>query len=237
VDRLRPLLVPLIVLLCFPAGAAAQVASEQTARELLYEAADAIDEAQDRIRAGSQLEADRLLTQAEQYLDKAERLDPNLTRVAYERSRLYHVDGQPDIAEGLLLQAMTEQLRISDHTQAVDLLDRIRRDLDKPSIGLEWSRARTSRDVGIGVLIGGAITSIIGYSIAFSSLSESTYARSEPDIAAQRAGLVLTAAGGGIALGGGIVTIGGASRVGKLEAVLPGPWRLDGARRKAARRR
>ena len=236
-DRLRPLLVPIIILVCVPVGAAAQVAPEQTARDLLYEAADAIDEAEDRIRAGSQLQADRLLTQAEQYLDKAERLDPTLSRVAYERARLYQVDGQPDIAEGILLVAMTEQLRISDHVQAVGLLDQIRQELDKPTIGLEWARARTTRDLGIGVLIGGAITSIIGYSVAFSSLAGSTYDRAEPDLATQRAGLVISAAGGGIALGGGIVTIGGASRVGKLEAVLPGPWRLEGARRKAARRR
>lgn len=236
-DRLRPLLVPLLLLLALPASARAQVPPEQTARDLLYEAADAIDAAQERIRAGYQLEADRLLTQAEQYLDKAERLDPSLSRVAYERSRLYQVDGQPDIAEGILLTAMTEQLQIGDHVQAVGLLDEIRRELDKPSIGLEWSRARTTRDVGVGMLIGGAVTSIVGYSIAFSSLAGSTYERAEPDLAAQQAGLIISAAGGGVALGGGIVTITGGSRVHKLEAVLPGPWRLDGARRKAGRRR
>jgi len=74
VDRLRLLLVPLIFLAGLPAGALAQEAPEQRARDLLYEAADAIDAAQERIRSGYQLEADRLLTQAEQYLDKAERL-------------------------------------------------------------------------------------------------------------------------------------------------------------------
>ncbi len=236
-DRLRLLLVPLIFLAGLPAGALAQEAPEQRARDLLYEAADAIDAAQERIRSGYQLEADRLLTQAEQYLDKAERLDPTLTRVAYERSRLFQVDGQPDIAEGILLVAMAEQLQIGDHVQAVGLLDRIRRDLDKPSIGLEWERARTTRDVGVGMLIGGAVTSIVGYSIAFSSLAGSTYQRAEPDLAAQRAGLVMSAAGGGVALGGGIVTISGGSRVHKLEAVLPGPWRLTGARPAAGRRR
>jgi hypothetical protein len=212
-------------------------ADDLDARDMVYEAADAIDQAVEELRQGRQTEADRLLTTAEEFLDRAERLDPSLSRVTYERARLYKVDDQPDVAEALLLGAMTERLEISDHVQAVELLDDIRADLELPTIGEEWRRATAARDLGVGMLIGGAIASIVGYGIGFQSLAGATYQQQEVDVLQQRVGLGIAAGGGGVALGGGFVMIGGQVKVRRLEAILPGPWRLRGAERRSAKRR
>lgn len=223
----------LAILLAWVPPAAAQE-SELSAQDLLYEASDAIDAALRERQSGRDLEADRLLNRAEDFLNRAERLDPALGRVSFERARLLRVDGEPDTAERVLLEAMAgPRLEFSDHAEAVILLDTIRYDLGRPPVGLQWRRSRGARDVGLGMLLGGAVASIIGYSLAFSTLADATYTRSPVDAQRQQAGLVMAAAGGGFAVGGGVLTIGGQVQVVRLESVLPGPWRLRGGKARA----
>lgn len=234
---MRPLLPPLLAcLLCAPSRVWAEPAAEPTAWDLIYEAADSIDQAAAKVQAGQQLEADRLLTRAEQFLDRASRADPSLSRIAYERARLCRVDGQPDLAEGILVRAMAEQMEIADHVRAVALLDAVWHDQGGPPLAARWRRARLPRDLGTGMLVAGAVASLVGYSVAFSSLAETTYAQAEPDLPVQRAGLGICAGGGGVALAGGVLAIGGQVQMGKLERILPGPWRLAGAPQKKGRR-
>ena len=229
----RVVLLLTFVLSLLVAPAAAQDA-DMSAQDLLYEAADAIDGAVREQQAGRDLEADRLLNRAEDFLNRAERIEPGLGRIAYERARLLRVDGDPDTAEKVLLGAMASpNLAIGDHTEAVSLLDSIRYDLGQPPVSVQWRRATSARNVGLGMLLGGAVASVIGYSVAFSTLADATYERSAVDAPRQQAGMALAAVGGGLAVGGGGLTIGGQVQVAQLESILPGPWRLRGGQRRA----
>ena len=200
------------------------------AMDLVYEAADAIDSATSEYEAGRDGEGARLLGEAEGFLERAERIDASLPRVAYERARLQKLDRQPDVAEQTSLASMSRDLSFADHSTAVELLDKVRRDLGKPTMGVEWRQSMSLRDVGIGTIAGGLIAAIAGFAIAFGSFSHDAYnGVTQPGIERNRFGWGLSAVGGGVALAGGILTIAGQSKLLKLRAVLPGPWRLPGA--------
>ncbi len=218
--------VGLAVALAVPAGALAE--DDLTAQDLVYEAADAIDAAVERRRMGEPIVADRLLNEAEDFLVRAERIDPDLGRIRYERARLFHVDGQPDVAETMILDAMQgTTLPIVDHAAAVTLLNSIRTDLGQPTVTQEWLSSTRTRDAGVGLFVGGAIASVVGFSIAFGAISEGAYQQVPIDGARRDVGLITAAIGGGVAIGGGITIVGGQVRVGQLETILPGPWRLE----------
>jgi len=217
-------LLPVVLLLLLPVAAAAE---GETAQDLVYEAADAIDAAVEKRRMGESVAADRLLNDAEDYLVLAERLEPDLSQIRFERARLFHVDGQADVAETMLTDAMAAELEIVDHARAVTLLNAIRTDLGKPTITAQWRTATNARNVGVGLLVGGAIASVVGYVVSFSALSDGAY-NQEPINGLQRdVGLVTAAIGGGFMVGAGITVVGGQVQLGQVEAILPGPWRLE----------
>jgi hypothetical protein len=220
--RRLPLLFGLFLLLS-PAGVAAE---GETAQDLVYEAADAIDAAMEKRRMGEPIEADRLLNDAEEYLVRAERIEPGLSRIRYERARLFHVDGQADVAETMIMEAMADDMGIVDHAEAMNLLNTIRTDLDKPTVTAQWRGATQAGRMGLGFLVGGAIASVVGYAISFSAVSDAAYDQVPIDAAQRDAGLIAAAVGGGFMIGGGITIVGGQVRFGQLEAILPGPWRL-----------
>lgn len=205
-----------------------------SALDLVYEASDAIDEARSQLEAGRQREADRLLNRAERFLDEAARLAPDLRRVQFERARLLQADGDPSRAEGMLLSTMYASMSPRDHIRAVTVLDDIRGDLRKPTIGAKWQRTTALRNVGIATIAAGAVTALIGFGAGFDALAQDTYSRAEnPDLTPRQAGLALALTGVGIAGVGGSLTVAGEFGRGKLRFVLPGPWRLPGGRLEA----
>ncbi|MCP4868477.1 MAG: hypothetical protein GY898_07140 [Proteobacteria bacterium] len=206
---------------------AAASAEEESAQDLVYEAADAIDAAVEKRRMGESVAADALLNDAEEYLVRAERIDPDLSGIHFERARLFHVDGQADVAETMITDAMQEEFSIVDHAQAVTLLNSIRVDLDKPTVTAQWRSATGSRNFGVGMLVGGAVVSVIGYALSFSALSSGAYNQEPIDATQRDAGLVTAAVGGGFMVGAGITIVVGQVQVGQVEAILPGPWRLE----------
>ncbi len=220
------------LLLCFavamPGDASAQDGNT-SALDLVYEASDAIDDARSELRAGRQREADRLLNRAERFLDEAARLAPDLRRVQFERARLLRADGDPSRAEGLLLSTMYSSMTPRDHVRAVTVLDDIRSDLDKPTVGVQWRRASAIRNAGVATVAAGAVTAILGFAVGFDALAQDTYNQVRvPDLAPRQAGLALALAGAGIAGVGGGFTLGGEFGRRRLRFVLPGPWRLPG---------
>lgn len=206
---------------------AAASAGDESAQDLVYEAADAIDAAVEKRRLGESIAADGLLNDAEEFLVRAERIDPDLSRIRYERARLFHVDGQADVAETMITDAMKAELSIVDHAQAVTLLNSIRLDLKKPTVTAQWRSATGARNFGVGMLVGGAVVSVIGYALSFSALSDAAYNQTAVDGTQRDAGLVTAAIGGSFMIGAGITIVGGQVQVGQVEAILPGPWRLE----------
>ena len=226
----RALLATLFLVAALAAPAQAQDDYGARALDLVYEAADALDQARSEFEAGREGEAERLLARAEDFLDRAERMEPSLPRIAVERARLYRLDRQPAQAEATLLKSMRGDLDIVDHVKAVELLDRVRGDLGKPRVGLEWHKDQELRDAGIGILAGGLGASLAGFVIAFASFNEEVHnGITDAGVALNAFGWTLSTVGGGVAVTGGIVTAAGQSRLVKLRDVLPGPWRLPGA--------
>jgi len=201
---------------------------EDKAADLVYEAADAIDEALAHLRAGRQRGADRKLSEAERFLDEAERLDPHAAGVTFQRARLHQADGDPAAAEALLLREMTRRLDVTDHTAAVSMLDRARGDLGRVPVGAAWKSASGARNGGIGVLAGGLVAAGVGFGIAFDTLAAATYDNTAAAGGPQTAGWVLAGVGGGLSAGGAGLLIGGQFQLDALRKVLPGPWRLPG---------
>ena len=221
----------LLCLACLGPSTAWAERANTSALDLVYEAADAIDEALEELRAGRQRDADRLLNRAERFLDEAARLAPDLRRVQFERARLLQADGDPARAEGMLISTMYSAMETRDHVRAVGVLDDIRSDLGKPTVGVQWQRTTAVRNVGLATIVAGTITSIIGFGLGFDSLAQDTYNRvGSPDLASRQAGLALGLAGAGIAGVGGGLTLSGEFGRRSLRMVLPGPWRLPGGR-------
>jgi hypothetical protein len=226
----------LLICLALAAGPArAEDRGNVSALDLVYEASDAIDAARDEIDAGRQREADRLLNRAERFLDEASRLAPDLRRVSFERARLLQIDGDPSRAEGLLIATMYRSMEPPDHVRAVAILEDIRSDLGKVTVGAQWRQATAVRSVGIATVAAGAVLSVIGFGVGFDALAQDTYGRVDapdlaPDLAPREAGLAVGLVGAGIAGVGGGFTLAGEFGRKKLRAVLPGPWRLPGGR-------
>ena len=221
------------LLLCFAVaapGAAFGQGGDTSALDLVYEASDAIDEAHEELLAGRQREADRLMNRAERFLDEAARLAPELRRVQFERARLLQLDGDPSRAEGLLLSTMYSSMSPRDHVRAVSVLDGIRADLKRPTVGAQWRRTTAVRNVGIGAIAAGVATALIGFGVGFDAFAQDVYQRRAPglDLAPQQAGIALAVTGAAIAGIGGGITVGGEFGRRRLRFVLPGPWRLPG---------
>lgn len=208
-----------------PAPASAQGSSE--AIDLVYEAADALDQARAEIEAGRQGAAERLISQAERQLAQAREIDPDLPRLGFETARLHRLDGQADLAEEVLVASMLGELPFGEHVRSVDLLNAIRGDLGKPTVGAEWRQTQLLRDVGIATTAGGLVASVIGFAIAFGTFAQEAYTGvTDKGIGGNRFGWGLSIVGGGVALGGGVLTIAGQVKLVRLRSILPGPWRL-----------
>ncbi len=224
---LSAVLVLAALVLCLPPAAQAQGSAQAT--DLVYEAADALDQARAELEAGRQSSAEKWISQAERQLAEAREIDPDLPRLGFETARLYRLDGTPEIAEEVLVASMLSELPFAEHVRSVDLLNEIRADLHKPSVGAEWRDTQLLRDVGIGTVAGGLVASVIGFAIAFSTFAEEAYTGvTDKGIGGNRFGWGLSIAGGGVALGGGVLTLAGQVRLVRLRRILPGPWRLSG---------
>ena len=228
VRLLWSLLVAIPLLLSVPGVAWGQSSSARAeATDLVYEAADALDQARAEFEAGRDSEAERLLSKAEKHLERAAELDPTAPRLGFETARLNRLDGDPEQAEITLTTWMLGDLPFGEHVRSVDLLNEIRADLSKPSVGVEWRQAQQLRDVGIGVLAGGLVASLVGFGIGFGTFAEEAYSGvTDAGIGGNRFGWGLSIAGAGVALAGGGMTIAGQVRVAGLRKILPGPWRL-----------
>jgi hypothetical protein len=222
------LLVLAALLLLAPSHARAQGSAD--AADLVYEAADALDQARAELEAGRQSSAEKWISQAERQLERARELDPDLPRLGFETARLHRLDGTPDIAEEVLVASMLSELPFGEHVRSVELLNAIRVDLGKPSVGEEWRQTQLLRDVGIGTVAGGLVASVIGFAIAFGTFAQEAYTGvTDKGIGGNRFGWGLSIAGGGVAIGGGVLTLAGQTRLVRLRRILPGPWRLSGA--------
>lgn len=205
-------------------------AARAEATDLVYEAADALDQARAEFEAGRLGEAERLISQAEKDLELAAKLDPATPRLGFERARLHRFDGQPEEAEILLTEWMSSDLPFAEHVRSVDLLNAIRGDLSRPTVGVEWKQAQDLRNVGIGMLAGGLIASLVGVGIGFGTFAQEAYSGvTDEGIGGNRFGWGLTFVGAGVAVGGGAMTLAGQLKIIRLRRVLPGPWRLTQA--------
>ena len=208
-----------------PRAALAQGSSE--AADLVYEAADALDQARAELEAGRQSAAERLISQAERQLEDARAIDPDLPRLGFETARLHQLDGAPEVAEEVLVASMVGDLPFGEHVRSVDLLNAIRGDLGKPSVGAEWRQTQLLRDVGIATVAGGLVASVVGFAIAFGTFAQEAYTGvTDKGIGGNRFGWGLSIVGGGVAVGGGALTLAGQLRLVRLRRILPGPWRL-----------
>ncbi len=197
------------------------------ATDLVYEAADALDQARAEFEAGRDSEAERLLSRAEADLQRAGELDPTTPRLGFERARLQRMDGQPAEAELLLSEWMAGDLPFGEQVRSVDLLNAIRADLGRPTVGVEWRQAQDLRNAGIGVLAGGLVASLAGFAIGFGTFAQEAYTGvTDKGIGGNRFGWGLSIAGAGVAIGGGAMTLAGQLKIVRLRRILPGPWRL-----------
>lgn len=224
-SRLRLMWCLLVPLLLVPVPARADSAME--ASEKVYEAADSIDAARGEAQAGRAEQADRLLVEAERLLREAATLDPDLARVGYEQARIHLLRDKPTQAQAALKTAMKLELPTGEHVRMAELLDTVRSDLGRPSLGVQWRRDTAMRDAGIGVLAGGAVLTALGMVVAYVSFAGAAEdGVTEDNLSLNRFGWALAGVGGGITLGGGALTVAGEVRLGGLRRILPGPWRL-----------
>ena len=97
------LLALVVGLLLLPGVVVAQEsAARAEATDLVYEAADALDQARAELEAGRKGEGERLLSKAERDLERAAELDPTAPRLGFERARLAQLDGVPEEAAAVL---------------------------------------------------------------------------------------------------------------------------------------
>ncbi|MCO4772430.1 MAG: hypothetical protein KDA24_20525 [Deltaproteobacteria bacterium] len=228
--RIRALLASGALLLLIPVSALGQdTAARAEATDLVYEAADALDQARAEFDAGRRSEGERLLSRAERDLERAAELDPSAPRLGFEQARLQQLDGQPLDAELVLTEWMLGDLPFGEHVRSVDLLNDIRGELGRPTVGVEWTQAQQLRNAGIGVLAGGLVASLVGVGIGFGTFAEEAYSGvTDKGIGGNRFGWGLAIGGAGVALGGGGMTLAGQLKVARLRRILPGPWRLTG---------
>ena len=229
--RLEAALLALVVgLLLLPGVVVAQEsAARAEATDLVYEAADALDQARAELEAGRKGEGERLLSKAERDLERAAELDPTAPRLGFERARLAQMDGVPEEAAAVLTEWMVGDLPFGEHVRSVDLLNDIRGELGLPSVGAEWKQATDLRNAGVAVLAGGLVTSLAGFAIGFGTFAQEAYSGvTDKGIGGNRFGWGLSVAGAGVAVGGGVMTLAGQLKVRKLRRILPGPWRLSG---------
>jgi hypothetical protein len=220
-----------LLLLLYAAAAHADDEMRAKALDLVYEAADAIDQAKAFLDEDNEREAERLLTRAEEYLKRAQALDGGLARIPFERARLQKLDGAPDLALGTLHTALRGELSLEDHLRGVKILDELRADLEKPPIAAEWRQRVTLRNVGGGALAGGMIASAVGLGLAFSSFAQGAYhGVTDLDLFANRFGWGLGFVGMAVSAAGGAVMIVTTVQVDELKSILPGPWRMEGGR-------
>lgn len=208
---------------------AGEAETKAKALDLVYEAADAIDSARAELKAGREREAERLLTRAEEYLTRAEALVPGLARVAFERARLQETEGEEALALQTLEGALAGELPGADHLRGIELVDALRDRLGKPSLGADWRRANTSKNLGGALLGGGLALSLAGLGVAMGTFAHDVYnGVTDAGIGGNRVGWALCIVGAGIGGVGGGVVIGAQVRLDQLKLILPGPWRLPG---------
>ena len=214
-------------LLASPAFA---VSSADQALEELYVAADVLDKAEAALAAGNAESGKTHLAEADGHLTTAEGLDSTLPRIAFERARLFRLKKQPDEGEAVLLPVMRGDLPITDRVKAVELLDKLRLDQGRNTLGDEWASAAGMRDAGAMLVGVGVATFLAGFALAFDSYARGAATKIDDDaIAINRFGWALTGIGGGLTLGGGGLAVVGSLRLGALRPILPGPWHLPNA--------
>lgn len=209
-------------------AAPAAAADRDAALDKVYEAADAIDAARAEQDAGRSDEALRLLADAEGDLASARALDPTLPRIGYELARIHVLREDSRAAADALLPALRLDMPLEQHLRMVSLLDEIRGTQGQAPLGVAWQRSQGMRDGGIGALVAGLAVTAAGLAVAYSAFVEAASPLGVTDerLATNQAGWALTGVGGGIAAAGLGLTVAGQVRVGLLQGVLPGPWRL-----------
>lgn len=209
-------------------AATARADEPASLRDLLYEAADAMDRAESLRIEGDRREADRLLSAADRYLQAARKLDPDDPAVAFARARLLRMDGDPTTAEAILLVALTRPQDAPQHLKGVRLLDGLRADQGRPPLRMAWDRARVLQVVGVAGLAAGVGVGVAGVGLAGGEVASATYQQRDVQTARRDTGWGVAAAGGGVAGAMGGLLIGATVQIDGLRAVLPGPWRFPG---------
>jgi hypothetical protein len=208
----------------------AWASSTEDALEYLYEAADVLDKAEAAFAQTQTKVGGELLLEAKDHLERAEALAPKLPRVAFERARMHLLAGKAAVGEAALTTALRRELTVSERVRGVAILDRLRREQARPTVGEEWATASGVRDAGAMMLGVGVSTFLAGVAVAFDSYVRGASTKIDSDaIAINRFGWALAGVGGGLTLGGGGMTLVGSLRLGSLRPLLPGPWHLPNA--------
>jgi hypothetical protein len=212
------------------ASPALAIGDAEQALEELYVTADILDKAEAALAAGNDEEGTALLEEATGHLVTAERLAPTLPRIAFERARLHQLEKEPAKGEAVLLPVMRGDLPITDRVRGVEMLDSLRADQGRPSLGAEWRSSAGMRDAGAMLVGVGAAAFIGGLALAFDSYVRGAASKIDEDtLSLHRFGWALAGLGGGLTLGGtGLVVVGGI-RLSALHPILPGPWHLPNA--------
>ena len=225
----------LCLALCLNAAPLA-AADRHAALEKVYEAADAIDAARAERDASREDEALRLLADAEGYLASARALDASVPRIGYELARIHVLRQDSRAAADALMPALRLEVPLEQHLRMVSLLDEIRAGQGQASLGVAWQRSKGMRNAGIATIVGGLALSALGLAVAYTSFDAAAApvlhggGVTDERLATNQAGWAITGLGGGVAGAGLGLTVAGQVRVGLLQAVLPGPWRLPRTR-------
>jgi hypothetical protein len=221
-------LAALLLLIAAPAVAA----DRDAALEKVYEAADAIDAARAEADSGRDDEAVRLLADAEGHLAAARALDPGVPRIGYELARIHVLRADGKAAADALAPALRLPMPLEQHLRMVSLLNEIRDGQGQPSLAVAWRRSHDMRNAGIATLVGGLAVTAAGLAVAYSSFdSAAADGVTQERLDMNQAGWAITGIGGGVTAAGLGLTAAGQVRVGLLQGILPGPWRLTDGRR------
>ncbi len=219
----------LLLLLLLPTAAFADARDD--ALDKVYEAADAIDAARAEQEAGRDGEVTRLLALAEGHLATARALDESLPRIGFEQARLYVLRSDPKSAAEAITPSLKLEMPLDQHLRMASLLDSIRADMGKPSLGVAWTQARGMRDAGIATFVAGLAVTAAGLAVAYTSFDEaSATGVTDETLARNQAGWALTGVGAGVTVGGTGLLVAGQIRVALLAQILPGPWPVPKSR-------
>jgi tetratricopeptide (TPR) repeat protein len=219
-------LLAVLLVLAIPARLAS-AGNRQAALDLVYEAADRIDTADAEQRAGRPDEAERLLSEAEQTLARAAKEEPALPRIGFERARVQLLRDRPEEAEAALIPALRLQMAWNEHVRMAELLDQARRAQDRPTLAEEWRSRRRLRGAGVSAVAAGLGLMAGGLALTYAAFDEGVREGVTPErLSRNRGGWGMAGAGAGIAVAGGAICVVAQIDLERLEAMLPGPWRV-----------